>query len=261
MSLHMRFALRSGGPAVRAALIGLSAAVLLAGCATKRDLRDLREEVLRLQARQDSLFRETQRQNLMLLDTLRQSFSAQLDAQGQTSHRFRELEQQLARTEAMINQLHGLITQFNTRLDQAAAQQAANQSSNTTVGSSDVEALYVAGTESLRQGAYSTARLAFLQIVNQSPDDARAPDAQFQIGETYAQEGDFEKAIGELARVEERWPRSARAPAAVLRAAVIAQENLQDNSRARRLYDMVRMRYPDSEESREAARRLAAIGR
>ncbi len=241
-------------------LVGLSAILVLTGCATKRDLKDLREEVLRLQSRQDSLFRETQRQNLMLLDTLRQSFSAQLDAQGQTSHRFRELEQQLGRTEAMINQLPGLIAQLNTRLDQAV-QQRSMASPGAPVSSSQVEMIYTAGMDNLRQGAYSTARTAFMTIVNQSPDDPRAPDAQFQIGETYAAEGDFQTAITELARVEEKWSRSPRAPAALLRAGVIAQENLRDNARARDHYEQVRRRYPDSEEAREAGRRLTAIRR
>lgn len=250
---------RFHGRTARGCMIGLCAVVSLAGCATKRDLKDLRDEVLRLQARQDSLFRETQRQNLMLLDTLRQSFSAQLDAQGQTSHRFRELEQQLGRTEAMINQLHGLISQLNTRLDNAVQSRPPASGSSAPVSASQVEAIYTAGLDNLRQGAYSTARIAFATIVNQSPDDARAPDAQFQIGETHAAEGNFELAITELLKVEEKWSRSPRAPAALLRAGVIAQENLQDRTRARDLFEQVRRRYPDSEEAREAGRRLAAI--
>ena len=44
--------------------------VTLTGCATKRDLRDLRSEVVALQIRQDSLFQILQVQNDLLMDSV-----------------------------------------------------------------------------------------------------------------------------------------------------------------------------------------------
>ena len=68
-----------------------------AGCATKGDLRDLRNEMIRLQARQDSMFRVLQRQNQILLDTLHVGSEAQVRMGGDLSHRLLELERQIVR--------------------------------------------------------------------------------------------------------------------------------------------------------------------
>src|SRR5690606_8726139 len=101
----------------RALAVALACALLLPACATKRDLKDLRDELVALQLRQDSLFRQTQAQNRLPPDTLRSAFAAQLDRRGQTSHRFTQLEQSLVRLEEMVNQTQLLIAQLNERLD------------------------------------------------------------------------------------------------------------------------------------------------
>ena len=251
--------------AARALLLSVGAAVALSGCATKGDLKRMRDEMVAMQAHQDSLFREMQRQNRMLLDTIKAGYSAQLDAQGQTSHRFRELEQQLGRTEEIVNQLHGLVTQLSDRLDQLAMQPRAASGgglpgSTGTVGGSQVEGMYELGLQKLDEGAFTTARITFEGIINQYPQDPRAPDAQFQIGETYAKEGNATRAIEELRKVEANWPSSPRAPAALYRAGFLAEEN-QDNALARELYETIRRRYIGSDEARLAEQRLRQIGR
>ncbi|MGH7501421.1 MAG: tetratricopeptide repeat protein [Longimicrobiales bacterium] len=224
-------------------------------------MRRVRVEMVALQTHQDSLFREMQRQNRMLLDTIKAGYSAQLDAQGQTSHRFQELEQQLGRTEAIVNQLHGLIAQLSDRLDQQSLQQAPSGgvSSGSRVGT-EVEGMYELGLTKLAEGAFTTARITFEAIINQYPQDPRAPDAQFQIGETYAKEGNAAQAIEELRKVESNWPNSPRAPAALYRAGFLAEEG-QDVDLARELYELIRRRYPGSDEFRLAEERLRQIGR
>jgi tol-pal system protein YbgF len=249
-------------PAARALLVGLGAAVALSGCATKGDLRRMRDEMILMQSHQDSLFREMQRQNRMLLDTIKVGYDAQLDAQGQTSHRFRELEQQLGRTEEIVNQLHGMIGQLNARLDQEALQRSAvgGGAQAGIPGGAAVEQIYETAVTKLNEGAFTTARMAFQRIVNEFPQDPRAPDAQYQIGETYAAEGDRAKAIEELRKVEVNWPNSSRAPAALYRAGYLAEEDGQVPL-ARELYEQVRRRYPISDEFQLAGERLRQIGR
>jgi tol-pal system protein YbgF len=250
--------------AVRALLLSACAAVALSGCATKGDLKRMRDEMVAMQAHQDSLFREMQRQNRVLLDTIKAGYSAQLDAQGQTSHRFRELEQQLGRTEEIVNQLHGLVAQLSDRLDQLAMQQrstpAGLSNAGGTVGGAQVEGMYELGLQKLDEGAFTTARITFEGIINQYPQDPRAPDAQFQIGETYAKEGNTTRAIEELRKVEANWPSSPRAPAALYRAGFLAEES-QDNALARELYETILRRYIGSDEARLAEQRLRQIGR
>ena len=96
--------------------------VLLAGCATKRDLRDLQAEVVQLQAAQDRTLRELLQRNLAILDSmsiqnvrLRGDFTnylVQIERQlvqiqeltGQGQQRLAELREELrAREEALRN--------------------------------------------------------------------------------------------------------------------------------------------------------------
>ncbi|MCI0433068.1 MAG: hypothetical protein L0271_05380, partial [Gemmatimonadetes bacterium] len=70
---------RSGPRTIRVAALALVLGAGAAGCATKSDVRLLQQDINALRARQDSLFRETQRQTRLLLVTLRTSFAIQQD--------------------------------------------------------------------------------------------------------------------------------------------------------------------------------------
>lgn len=247
----------------RALLLALACTLLLPACATKRDLKDLRDELVALQLRQDSLFRQTQAQNRLLLDTLREAFAAQLDQRGQTSHRFTQLEQSLVRLEEMVNQTQLLMAQLNERLDRVPEPVAATPGADpSTSGLSSAEArtMYDAGVSRM-QDVPATARSAFEQLLREFPNDALAPDAQYQLAETYALEQSYERAVEEMEKVEQQWPRSPRAATALLRAGIISLEQLDDRESARRYFEMVRSRFPGAEEYAEATRRLQAIGR
>lgn len=245
----------------RALAVALACALLLPACATKRDLKDLRDELVALQLRQDSLFRQTQAQNRLLLDTLRSAFAAQLDQRGQTSHRFTQLEQSLVRLEEMVNQTQLLIAQLNERLDRVPEPSMPGADPSTTgLSSAEARTMYDAGVSRM-QDVPSTARTAFEQLLRQYPNDPLAPDAQYQIGETYVLEQNYERAVEEFEKVERQWPRAARAATALLRAGIVSEEQLDDRESARRYYEMVRSRFPGAEEYGEASRRLQAIGR
>jgi len=251
-------------------LLGLAIAVTAPACATKKDLKQLRDEMLALQAHQDSLFREVQRQNRLLLDTLRQSYTIQQDAAGQTSYRFQQLEQQLTRTEELMNQMQILVTDVITRLDEQAKPPAPvvappmgvdSTGAPLVTGAAAGEAgeAYDSGMEKLAQGAFATARLAFQLVVEQFPNHPLASQAQYQIGQTYVNEGDSKRAIEALEEVEARWSGSARAPGALLQAGTLA-EDMGDRAKAKELYNLVIKRYPGKPEYREATRRYNALG-
>ena len=248
----------------RRAMVLLGAVcVATAGCATKKDVKLLRDEVLTLQARQDSLFRVQERNYRMLLDTLQTSFEIQQDAAGQTSHRFRELEDQLGRTESMLNQLQALVSDLINRLDRpetiAGSGGLMGGSASADTMSGEAAEAYQAAMIKLNEGAPSTARETFLFIVEQHPNHPLAPDAQYQIGMTYRMEGDPAKAIAAFEKVEALWSQSPRAPQALLQAGITAGEQ-NDTARARTFYQMVVTRFPNSPEAAEARRRLGGGG-
>jgi tol-pal system protein YbgF len=247
----------------RAALLVVVAAALsapLAGCATKRDMKDLRDEIITMQARQDSLFRVMQMQTRMLLDTVRVSFDLQQNVRGEVGFRTGELMQRIETIEELIRQLQAQSHQLETVLRSAGAAGPLPGAATPggVAGSEDALTYYELGMQKIAEGSYATARIAFEGLLREFPADALAPDAQFQLAETYYLEQNFDRAIDELERIPQQWPNSARAPQALLRAGVIAQEQ-NDNTRARRFYEQVIQRYRDSDERRQAEARLRAL--
>jgi tol-pal system protein YbgF len=244
------------GRAARSLAAGLCAAVVVSGCATKKDLKLLRDEIVVMQARQDSLFREMQRQNRMLLDTIRTAFVMQADAQGQTSFRFQELGQQVSRTEEVLVQLQTLVGQLMDRLNRPLP--VASPQGVPAGSAGDAADAYAMGMTSMQEESWAAARVAFEAILNQFANDPLAPDAQYQLAETFAAEGDTVRALAELEKVEANWPRSTRAPAALLRAGILAEESGNRNA-ARTYYEKVRQQFPGTDEDRIARDRLSRL--
>jgi tol-pal system protein YbgF len=112
----------------------------------------------------------------------------------------------------------------------------------------------------LERGDAATARRAFESVVDSFPADPMAPDAQRQIGETYAAERSWDEALRAFDRVVERYPDSDAAPRSLYRAGVISQErgNLE---RARQYFQRVISGYPGSDARRLAEEALARLNR
>jgi len=252
----------AGRPGRRVAMALLVASTAAAtGCATKKDLKLLREEVLALQSRQDSLFRVQERNNRLLLDTVRVSFDIQRDAAGQTSHRFLQLEAQLSRTEELLNQMQLMVSDLIARLNQEAAETPVRQgvpaNAGAQVSAREAADAYTSGMQRMAEGALTTARSAFEFILEQHPNDPIAPDAQFQIGMTYKGEANPELAIAAFEKVEMNWPQSARAPQALLQACITADEQ-GNKERARGFADALQKRFPNSQEAQLARQRVGS---
>jgi len=239
--------------------------VLSAGCATKKDVRTLQMQLAAMQARQDSAVHALQLENRMLLDSLHKAMNITQDASGQTSHRFQQLEQTLAETQGLVAQVMQLGQELTTRLDNFAAQQTSMRPGGVSAapGGGDAEEYYTLGTQKLGEGAYSTARAAFQQLLREFPDSEQAPDAQFQIGETYAAEQNYERAITELEVVPEEWPDSERAPEALYRAGLIAADSVSPKQprKARELLQRIVDTYSSSPSAALARTKLRSLPR
>jgi tol-pal system protein YbgF len=274
MSVSGRAAGRHSRRAATLLLAGLCMTVA-SGCATKKDLKLLREEVLALQSRQDSLFRMQDRNYRLLLDTVRVSFDIQRDAAGQTSHRFLQLEDQLSRTEELLQQMQLLVSDLLGRLDRPVQSTVPanpvnpNPTGGTTGGTGvtggtsgtqpvsarEAADAYESGMKRMAEGAFSTARSAFLFILEEHPTDSIAPDAQFQVGMTYKAEANPDQAIAAFEKVEANWPQSPRAREALLQACITADEQ-GNRDRARTFAETLQRRYPGSQEAQLARQRV-----
>jgi tol-pal system protein YbgF len=256
----MRPGARETGARTRAVPLAMIAGVLLlaTGCATKRDVQSMQQEIIALRMQQDSVLTLIQRQNDRLLDSMRTAMSITQDVRGQTSHRFEQLDRTLAQTQALVGQIMQVSQELMNRLASTPAPAGGAPAAGS--GGGTAEEYYQLGLEKMGERAYSASRAAFQQLVGEFPDDPRAPDAQFQIGELYYIDDEFDRSIRELERVAEQWPSSERAPAALYRAGVIAQEQEQ-NAKARELFNRVVNQYSSSSEAGLARTRLRDLPR
>ena len=246
-------------PRAAAALL-LLGGVAASGCATKKDIKLLRDEVIALQTRHDSTRVAMERQYRALFDTLRTGQMAQLDQAGQTSHRFRQLEESLDRTQQMLTDLQVLVTDLRAQLDEQRATQRAVSPYGTGQGpppvGNNVAANMLSGAQRmLQEGSPVTARLALEQLLAEHPYDPVAPDAQFFLAMTYEREGDHERAIAEMRKVWGQWPNAPRVAQAMLQAGIIAEEGEGDRELALEFYRDVRSRFPGSPEAQQALQR------
>jgi tol-pal system protein YbgF len=72
----------------------------------------------------------------------------------------------------------------------------------------------------VRDGDYAAAENAFRSFVRDFPNDAMAANAQFWLGETYFQRGDYSNAAAAYGQAYRSWPKSSKAPDSLFKLAV-----------------------------------------
>ena len=108
------------------------------------------------------------------------------------------------------------------------------------------------------KGERAVARVLYEDFVKKWPSDARAADAHFRLGELWFGDKRWREAILEYGKVAQDFPRSDKAPDALLKTgeAMVALD-LKDD--ARRLFEEVTTRYPKSTAAKRAKARLAEL--
>jgi tol-pal system protein YbgF len=241
-----------------AALMG--AAVLLSGCATKRDVRTIQDDIQLMQMRQAELLRDLQQQNRLLLDSIRHTMTLTQDVRGATASQLRQFEQNVDQLGNLVSQVMGTLTRIEQRLAALEQRAAAPAPGAVTTGGGTADEYYEAAMQRMTSQSWGSARALFEQLVTEFPAHEQAPNAQYHIGETYYQEKAYDDAYRELEKVAQQWPTAPRAREALMRAGEIAEEQ-KDNARARQFYTQVRDRFSGTEEARLAQRKLQALPR
>jgi tol-pal system protein YbgF len=245
----------------------LIAPFALGACAMKSDVRNMQTDLNRMQQRQDSVLREIQLQNRLLLDSIRASIALTVDARGTSTAQMRQFEQNVNQLGQLVGQVMGSLNRIEQRigaLEQrpsgAVGAPASPGASASASGGGSAEEYYTTGMQMMSQQAYATARMAFEQLVREFPEHDRAPDAQFQLGQALYQEQQYDEAYRALEQVATQWPQAARAPAALFRAGAIAEER-RDFARARTYYERVRRDFAGTDEARQAQQKLQSLPR
>ncbi|HEX7238767.1 MAG TPA: tol-pal system protein YbgF [Longimicrobiaceae bacterium] len=248
---------------------------LLGACATKRDVRDLRDEMQSMRAAQDSALREMQRENRQMLDSIA---AMEQRTRGDVANRFLQVDRQLVQIQELTGQGQQRLAEMREQLDlrqrQEAQRQAADSAARTRAASDtsssgsgagpsagDVPAageLFESSLRSLRRGSFQTARAGFQEFLRAYPQHRQAADAQFYVGETHNEAKEVAPALQAYARVVQLYPTSARAPTALYRAGTI-ESGRGNRTEARALFERITRAYPQSPEAplaREQVQRL-----
>lgn len=248
-------------------LLALGLVPLLGACATKRDVRDLRDEMAAMRAANDSAFREVQRQNRALLDSLADQ-NARL--RGDLNNRFLQVDRQLVQIQELTGQGQQRLQELREQVDARARQEAARQAEAAAAGSdtaasaggstASADDLYNTSMASLRRGSLQTARAGFQEFLRTYPNHRQAPDALFYVGETYNEGKDVQNALQTYAQVVQRYPASPRAATALYRAGTI-EAGRGNRTEARALFNRVVQSYARSPEATLARDQLAKLPR
>lgn len=264
--------------------------VALGGCASKGDLRRVEDQLLLSRAdnqRADSArasqlgeILAAQRRIMDSLDAVGRNLgqvSRQVSTfKGDVANDLISIQQQLVQVQALTGQsqqrLTELQTQLEARSEQLNAPAAAPADTSAApaapspqgapvapTGSPSAEQIYSASLQQLRRGSPGTARMGFRELLRLYPTHARAADATYFIGETFAAEAP-DSAAQYYGKVVESFPQSPRAASSLYKLGLLA-ERRKDLEAARTAYQRVVHDYPRSDEAALARDRLKTLGR
>jgi tol-pal system protein YbgF len=261
---------------VRRAVLALTGALALAGCATKGDVQMVQGEVSLLKAemaRRDSS-RAAQLQQVIqlqqqVMDSLGATRKTVAQIKGDVQGDLYNVQQQLVQLQELTGQSQQRLTELRTRLEARQAEIAATPSaatpgdsarpSDSGAASASADQMYEASLAQLRRGSLSTARLGLRELLRQYPTSDRVPDALYFVGQSYASENP-DSAQAYYSQVVDKYPKSPRAGSALYNLGLLA-ERRKDTAKARDAYQRVVQQYPQSDEAALARDRLKTLGR
>lgn len=174
--------------------------------------------------------------------------------------RFRELrgkiEQLEYETRESLERQQSLFIDLDRRL-QALEKGGASAAPRAASDNTDQKA-YLAAFQQLKNGEYQASVASFENFLQKHAGSPYAANAQYWIGEAYYVQRNFDAAWKAFAGVLSQYPESSKAADALLKQAMVRQEQGKA-AEARELFTQVTRRFPDSSAATLAKERLAAV--
>jgi tol-pal system protein YbgF len=242
--------IRGRGSGAAAALALLAAA--LSGCYApqitllRSGLDSLRTVVDTLQVR-DSV-------GFTLLRDMRREIGEQRDillsTRATAGSTTQELFEQMTRLEGKLDEVMGRFQQLGQRAGSAAPPGATG----------DPNQFYDQATLDLTQGRYALALQGYREFLRRYPAVELSDNAQYGVGESFFAQSAFDSAASEYARVEAQYPQGDKVPAALYKLG-LTQERLDRKDAARKTFDELIRRFPNSGEAQLARERIGSSRR
>jgi tol-pal system protein YbgF len=176
-----------------------------------------------------------------------------------TEDRLRGIEDRLRGFEDRLKGLDGKISEWVSKQAEMEKPTPGKEVSVEMKGiSPGVGTLYKDAYEIFQKGDLEGARKKFEAFLKQYPNTELSDNAQFWIGEIYYLKKDFERAILEYEKAIAKYPEGDKIPAALFKQALAFLE-LGDKTNARNLLRRLIERYPQSDQTEMAKKKLEAI--
>lgn len=245
---------------MRRALLALVLLPALPAClATRTDVEALQAQVDGLRASQEQMLRELRQQNALLLDSLSRQGTR---TRGDIANRLLQMERQMVQIQELTGQSQQSVAQLRQQLQERAREldrAEATPDAPPAADASEAQEVYDTALAAFERNSFSTAREGFEEFLRVAPRHRLAADAQFYVGETYAQSGQADRAVQAFTRVVELHPTSPRASAALFRTGQVELgRNRRDEARAR--FNQLVRAYPDAPDARRARQELQRMG-
>ncbi|MFH1531770.1 MAG: tetratricopeptide repeat protein [Pseudomonadota bacterium] len=122
----------------------------------------------------------------------------------------------------------------------------------------DPDGMFKIGLEKYNAGYTKSARAIFNEFIRLFPDNEKADDAQFYVGETFFSESRFVEAVTEYRKVYDNYQRGDRFREAVLRIG-LSYERTNDCDKAKKIYKFARDEFKKSSEGEKADEKYKAL--
>lgn len=248
----------------RTVLALLAVVVSTAGCATKGDLRNVRNEIRGLAARQDSLLAEMRLQRALTSDTLGRQTRQLTDLRGDVSQQLRAMAATLDALTEMAGQNSRDISAIRDQMVTARRPTVSDPMAGPGMSSggmsgADADSLYDIGYDLYMRNSWNAAQRAFAQFLEQYPRDELAPKAHANLADILYQQGRIDEAIEKFLVIPEEFPTDPEVPSALYRVALLEIER-GDEDEARRHLRLIINTYPDDPMAELARERLDELG-
>ena len=122
----------------------------------------------------------------------------------------------------------------------------------------EAQAVYDEAYTYFHQGKYDQAEARFQEFLAQSPQSELSDNAQFWIGASRFERGDFNGALTAFRRTVDRYPGANKVPDALFKMGE-SFERLNERGQALAVYDELVRRYPDTAAATLASERKAKL--
>ena len=178
--------------------LGAPAIWVLAGCVSKGDIQRVQDDVALFKAetaRRDSVraaqLNEVIRVQQRIMDSLTSSRRAVGQLRGDLASDLYNIQQQLVQLQELTGQSQQRLSELRTQLEARGEQISSTTPGDTSApppaaSNASADQMYEASLAQLRRGSTSTARQGLREMLRTYPTSARAGDALYFIGQSFA---------------------------------------------------------------------------